>query len=83
MENKKSVTPLKRPREGEQQNWASFTIGSSGHKLVARKDKISEVDAGHKTTNSSQDSEQDLVIRSSERMTSVKPVSVVYPGKFV
>lgn len=82
MEDKKSLIPLKRSRDGEQQNRASFIIGSSGHKLVARKDKISEVDAGHKTTKSSNDSGRGLVIRSSDRMPSVKPVSVVYPGKF-
>ncbi|XP_031736404.1 histone-lysine N-methyltransferase SUVR4 [Cucumis sativus] len=81
VEDKESLIPLKRPRDGEQQNRASFIIGSSGHKLVARKDKISEVHAGHKTTISSNDSEQGLVIRSSERMPSVKPVSVFYPDK--
>ena len=83
MEDKKSLIPLKRSRDGEQSNRASSITGSSGRKLIVRKDKISEVDLGHKTTNSSQGSQQGLVIRPSEMLSSVKPVSVVFPGKFV
>ncbi|KAG7029909.1 hypothetical protein SDJN02_08252, partial [Cucurbita argyrosperma subsp. argyrosperma] len=55
VEDKKSLIPLKRSRDGEQSNRASSITGSSGRKLIVRKDKISEVDLGHKTTNSSQD----------------------------
>lgn len=70
--------PLKkRPREVEQQIQASSIIGSSGHKLAVRKVKISEVDAGQETTKSAQ---QSLVIRPVEKLSSVKPISAVYPG---
>ncbi|XP_022929591.1 histone-lysine N-methyltransferase SUVR4-like [Cucurbita moschata] len=81
VEDKKSLIPLKRSRDGEQSNRASSITGSSGRKLIVRKDKISEVDLGHKTTNSSQGSQQGLVIRPSEMLSSVKPVSVVFPDK--
>ncbi|XP_022149816.1 histone-lysine N-methyltransferase SUVR4 isoform X2 [Momordica charantia] len=78
MDKKKSSVQLKRPHEGEQQNRASSTVGSSGHKLAVRKGKISAVDAGQGNTNLSQ---QCLNIRSSENLSSMKPVSVVYPDK--
>lgn len=80
MDKKKSSVQLKRPHEGEQQNRASSTVGSSGHKLAVRKGKISAVDAGQGNTNLSQ---QCLNIRSSENLSSMKPVSVVYPGIFL
>ncbi|XP_023537142.1 histone-lysine N-methyltransferase SUVR4-like [Cucurbita pepo subsp. pepo] len=78
MHDQKSPISLKRPREGEQQNQALSTIGSSSHRSVVREDKMSEVNAGQETTKSTQ---HGIVIRPSENLSSVKPISAIHPDK--
>lgn len=80
MHDQKSPISLKRPREGEQQNQALSTIGSSSHRSVVREDKTSEVNAGQETTKSTQ---HGIVIRPSENLSSVKPISAIHPGIYL